>query len=106
MLKEFSMEVDFENLEMQKWNIPMDRAQIVAAQNGVICTIIVFTPGDTVIKMSQMALFYFPLMLADFWHQNKLAELSFVYFQCVLNLKNIFPLSRNLDYSSFMQLNI
>ena len=35
----------FEGLEMQKWNIPRDRAQIVVDEkSGVICLVIMFTP--------------------------------------------------------------
>ena len=40
---------------MQKWNISMDRAQRVDKKNGVICQVIMFTPGVIVIKISKMA---------------------------------------------------
>ena len=53
------MEVDFESLKMQKRNIPTDRAQIVAAQNGVICTIIVFSPGGRSLKCHKWLFFTF-----------------------------------------------
>ena len=57
------MELNFEGLEMQKWNIPTDRAQRVDGKNGVICLVIMFTPQVMVIKMSKMAHFlYFLLM--------------------------------------------
>ena len=39
------MKVSFEGLEIQKWNIAMDRAQIVHEKNGVICLVIMFTPN-------------------------------------------------------------
>ena len=45
----------FEGLEIQKCNIPMDRAQSVDEKNGVICLVIMFTSG--VSKMPKMALF-------------------------------------------------
>ena len=48
------MEFNF-GLGMQKWNIPMDRAQRVDEKNRVICVIIMFTPRVMVIKMSRMA---------------------------------------------------
>ena len=48
------MEVNFEDLDMQKWNIPTDRAQKVDDKNGVICLLIMFTSRVTVIKMSKM----------------------------------------------------
>ena len=51
------MELNFEGLEMQKWNIPMARAQIVDGKNGAICLVIMFTPQVMVIKMSKMAHF-------------------------------------------------
>ena len=52
------MEFNFEGHEMQKWNIPTDRAQKVDQKNGIICLVIMFTPGCMVIKMSQMAHFF------------------------------------------------
>ena len=51
------MEVKFEGLEMQKWNIPMDRAQKVDEKNGVICRVIIITPSLLVVEMSKMANF-------------------------------------------------
>ena len=51
------MELNFEGLEMQKRNIPTDRAQRVDEKNGVICLDIIFTPGVMVIKISKMAHF-------------------------------------------------
>ena len=39
------MELNFEDLEMQKWNIPTDIPQRVHEKNGVICLIIMFTSG-------------------------------------------------------------
>ena len=57
-----------EGLEMQKFNIPTDKAQRVDEKNGVICLVclvMMFTPRVIVIKMSQMAQFlYFLLMTA------------------------------------------
>ena len=51
------------NTEMQKWNIPADRAQSVDEKNGDICLFIMFVPRFTVIKMLKMAHFlYFLLM--------------------------------------------
>ena len=43
------MELNFEDLEIQKWNIPTDRAQKVDEKNGVICQVIMFTLGGLVI---------------------------------------------------------
>ena len=37
------MELNFEGLEMQKWNVPMDRARIVDEKNGVVFLVIMFT---------------------------------------------------------------
>ena len=44
---------------MQKWNIATNRAQRVDEKNGIICLVIVFTPGVMVIKMSKMAHFLY-----------------------------------------------
>ena len=47
--RENPMELNFEGLEMQKWNTLTDRAD---EKDGVILLIIKFTPKDMVIKMS------------------------------------------------------
>ena len=39
------MELNFEDLEMQKRNIPTDRARRIEDKNGVICLVTMFTPG-------------------------------------------------------------
>ena len=33
----------YEDLQMQKWNVPMDRAQRVDERNGVICLVFTVT---------------------------------------------------------------
>ena len=48
------MELNFDGLEMQKWNIPMDIVQSVDEKNGVIWLFIMFTLWVIVIKMSKM----------------------------------------------------
>ena len=52
------MEFNFEGLEMQKWNISMERAQRVDEKNGIICVVTLFTPGVMVIKMSKISIFF------------------------------------------------
>ena len=54
------MELNLEGLEMQKWNIPTDRAQRVDGKNEVICLVVMFNSGDMVIKMS-ICIFYWCL---------------------------------------------
>ena len=49
------MEFNFEGLEIQKWNIPTDRAQQLDEKNGVICLVIMFTPRVMVFEMSKTA---------------------------------------------------
>ena len=44
------MELTFEGLEKQKWNISTDRAQRAHKKNGVICLVIMFTPRVKVFK--------------------------------------------------------
>ena len=38
------MELNFEVPEMQKWNIPTDRAQWIDEKNGAICLALLFSP--------------------------------------------------------------
>ena len=45
------MELNFEGLEMQKWNIPMDRTWRVDEKNAVIFLVIMFAPRVMVITM-------------------------------------------------------
>ena len=45
------VELNFEGLEMQKWNKPTHRTQRVDDKNGVICLVIMFIPKVVVIKM-------------------------------------------------------
>ena len=40
-----TMELNFEGLQMQKWNILSDRAQRVHDKNRVICLVLMFTPS-------------------------------------------------------------
>ena len=65
MQRRYPIELDFEGLEMQKYNKSSDRAQRVDEKNGGICLVSMFSPGDMVIKMSIMAhLLYFLPMAA------------------------------------------
>ena len=45
------MDLNFEDLKMQKWNITTDRTQRVDKKNGIICLVIMFTPEVIVNKM-------------------------------------------------------
>ena len=36
------MKLNFEGLEMQNWNIPMDKVQKVGGKNGFICLVVIF----------------------------------------------------------------
>ena len=51
------MELNFEGLEIQKWNIPTNRTRRVDEKNGVIFLVITFTSGVMAIKMLKMAQF-------------------------------------------------
>ena len=53
------MELNFEGLEMQKGNIPTNRARRVEGKNGVIWLVTMFIPGVVVIKMSKMPIFLY-----------------------------------------------
>ena len=69
------MKLNFEGLQMQKLNIPIDRVQKVRKENGFICLVIMFTPAVTVIKMSKMAHF-----LHFFFYYLVLLENAMVYW--------------------------
>ena len=59
------MELNFESIEMQNWNIPTEKAHRVDEKNGIICLVIMFNPRVMVIKTSKVAHFlYFLLMTA------------------------------------------
>ena len=51
------LELNFEDLEMKNWNIPMDKTQRVDEKNGVNCLVIIFTSRVMVMKMSKMVHF-------------------------------------------------
>ena len=71
-----SYEMSFDGLKMQKWKIPIDRAQRVDERNGVIC-LVMFTPGVMVIKISKMAHFlYFPLITVSFCRLSNFFDIS------------------------------
>ena len=53
------MEMNFEDLDMQKLSISTDSAQRVDVKNVVICQVVMFTSGVTVIKISKKAHFAF-----------------------------------------------
>ena len=48
--------------EMQKWNIPTERAWRADEKNGAIFLVIMFTPRGMVFTMSKMAHFLYLLM--------------------------------------------
>ena len=58
------MEPNFEGLEIQKWNIPTDRAHRFDEKNWVVCLVIMLTPRFIVIKTSKIAHFLYSLLLA------------------------------------------
>ena len=64
------MKLNFEGLQMQKWNIATDRIQKVRKGNEFICLVIMFTPAVMVIKMSKMPdfvlFFFFSLLFIPF----------------------------------------
>ena len=53
------MELNFEVLEIQKLNIPKDRAQRIDEKIGIICLVIMIPLRGLVIKMSKMIHFGF-----------------------------------------------
>ena len=63
------MKLNFGSLEIEKSNIPTDRAQRVDEKNGIICLFIMFPHRVMIIKMSKMAhVLYFRLMTAKISH--------------------------------------
>ena len=51
-----SKKLNFDGLEMQKCNIPTDRAQRAEEKNGVICLVIMVISRVMIIKMSIMSI--------------------------------------------------
>ena len=64
MRREDPLKLNFEFLEMEKSNIPTDRAQRAGKKNGVICLVIMFTLGVMFIIMSKMVHFLYFLVMA------------------------------------------
>ena len=61
----------FQGLEMQKTNIPTDKAQKPFLKNGGICLFIIFAPGVMIIITSKMAHSFG----AFCWWQEKLSKI-------------------------------
>ena len=63
------MQLNFEGLQMQKWNILTDRAQKASEKKGIICPAITFPPKVMVIKMAHLFVFsaYGSKMLITVW---------------------------------------
>ena len=61
MQREDHLKLNFEDLEMEKWNILIDRAQISNEKIAYLSSII-FTPGVIAIEIRKMALFLCFLM--------------------------------------------
>ena len=51
------MKLNFEGLEMQKWNIPTDRAQRADGKNGVICLVSCLLPKLWSLKCQKWLIF-------------------------------------------------
>ena len=50
--REHPMELNFEVLEMETWNMPTDGTQRADGRNRVICLFMTFTSRGIIIKMS------------------------------------------------------
>ena len=61
-----SLELNFESLQIKKWNIPTDRSEKGDEKNGVICLVIMFTLTVKVFKISKMANFECFLLISQF----------------------------------------
>ena len=60
-----STKLNFEGLEMQKRNVPMDRAQRADENNGFICLVVMVISRVMIIKMSRMAKFLYFLLVTS-----------------------------------------
>ena len=58
-------ELNFEDLEMLKWNIPTVRVQRVKERNVANGLAVIFTSGVMVIKMSKMVHFLYFLLMPE-----------------------------------------
>ena len=52
------MKLNCEGLEIQKWNIPMNRAEKLDEKNGVTCLVTMFAAAVMVFEMSKNGLFF------------------------------------------------
>ena len=77
------MEMNMKGLEMQNWNIPMDRAQKVDDKNRVICLVTLFSPGVMVIKISEMAHSLY-LLLMKTKSQSQFGEIICVHLKDII----------------------
>ena len=78
MQKGYPMELNFEGLETNKWNIPKDRAQKLDEKNGVICLVIMFTPRLCLLKCQKWLIF-----CSFYWWQQKISHSLGKRFECI-----------------------
>ena len=74
------MELNFEDLEMQKWNIPTDKAQRVDEKNSAISLVIMFTPRVMVSKISKI--FFSP-------NDKKISHCVVKIFKCIQSYQGL-----------------
>ena len=72
------MELNFEGLEMQKWNIPTDRAQRADGKNGVICLVSCLLPKLWSLKCQKWLIF-----CIFCWCQQKISHSLDKIFTCI-----------------------
>ena len=58
------MGLNFEDLKMQKLNIPTEQAEWVDVKNGVLCLAVMVTPRVMDVKLSKLAYFLYFLLMA------------------------------------------
>ena len=69
------MELNFEGLETQKWNVPTDWAQKVDEKTGVICLVIMFPSRNMVAEMSFFCIFcWWQQKLVAVWEKDLIEE--------------------------------
>ena len=95
MKREENRELNFEDFQMQKWNIPKKKAQKEDEKNEVICLIITLTSGVMVIKMSNLAHFLKQIIsdsLSKIFSASERSHLALL--KTVMNWGSELPLAR------------
>ena len=89
------MELNFEGLKMQKWNVPTDRIQIVDEKNEVICLVIMFTKEDLSVALKYFVQAVTNFLLSSAENTNK--AMFYILMTISLEVNMIFTISKHFN---------